>query len=214
MSMNRYSRLMARLKAGELVYIDGATGTEVERRGIPQLPNAWNGGAALSHPQILCQLHEDYILSGADIITSNTFATLKSTLQDAGVEDDFEAYNRRGVELACIARANLNADHVLVAGSISHWSWTENKPQPKELSRNANQQAKIMREAGADLIILEMMSKVESMLAILDGIECCELPIWVGLSCKVDQAGIPWLYHGGTSCEQTLAEAIDAFTGA
>ena len=57
--MNRYSSLMERVKDGECILIDGATGTEVERRGVPQHKNAWNGGAALSHPDIVRQVHQD-----------------------------------------------------------------------------------------------------------------------------------------------------------
>ena len=63
--------------------IDGATGTELERRGVPQIPNAWNGGGALSHPEILEQIHKEYIELGAKIIITNTFATGKHTLEDA-----------------------------------------------------------------------------------------------------------------------------------
>ena len=86
--MNRYDKLMARIEGGEQIVIDGATGTEIERRGVPQLQDAWNGGGALSHPNILRQVHEDYILAGAQIIISNTFATLKTALRDAGVEKE------------------------------------------------------------------------------------------------------------------------------
>ena len=57
--MTRYDRLMARLAAGECILTDGATGTEAERRGIPQLENAWNGGGALSHPDVIRQIHVD-----------------------------------------------------------------------------------------------------------------------------------------------------------
>nr|MCS5633698.1 homocysteine S-methyltransferase family protein [Candidatus Neomarinimicrobiota bacterium] len=75
--MDRYSSLMKRVKDGECILIDGATGTEVERRGVPQLKNAWNGGAALSHPDIVRQVHQDYINLGAEIVISNTFSTNK-----------------------------------------------------------------------------------------------------------------------------------------
>ena len=126
--MSRYSKLMTRIESGEQVFIDGATGTEIERRGVPQLDNAWNGGGALSHPEVLREVHEDYIRAGVDIVISNTFATLKSALQDAGLEKDFEVYNRRGVELACEARAALRADNVVIAGGISHWSWSGRHP--------------------------------------------------------------------------------------
>ena len=82
--MDRYENLINRVAEGELIVIDGATGTEMERRGVPKLEHAWNGGGTLSHPEILCGIHEDYIRGGADIIISNTFATLKSALEDAG----------------------------------------------------------------------------------------------------------------------------------
>ena len=99
--MSRYSDLINRAQQGECILIDGATGTEVERRGVPQLDNAWNGGGALSHPEIVKQIHKDYINSGAEIIISNTFATTKHALRDANQEHNFEALNGRGVELAC-----------------------------------------------------------------------------------------------------------------
>jgi homocysteine S-methyltransferase len=212
--MGRYLTLMDRIEAGEQVFIDGATGTEIERRGVPQLDNAWNGGGALSHPEILRVVHEDYIRAGAEILISNTFATLRSALRDAGVEKDFDAYNRRGVELACEARAALGANAVVVAGGISHWSWSGNHPILEELRDNATEQAAIMKDAGADLIMLEMMSKVEPMLAVLDGVQGCGLPVWVGLSCKLDSNGTPRLYDSdNTIGEQTLADAIDALNG-
>ena len=73
--MSRYSELMQRIRAGECILIDGATGTEIERRGVPQLDNAWNGGGALSHPLVLREVHEEYLQIGAEIIISNNFAT-------------------------------------------------------------------------------------------------------------------------------------------
>ena len=70
--MSRYQKLFDRLQAGDQIMIDGGTGTEVERRGVPQLENAWNGGGTLSHPDIVRQIHEDYLGHGAEIIISNT----------------------------------------------------------------------------------------------------------------------------------------------
>ena len=47
--MARYDKLLGRLRAGEQILIDDGTGTEVERLGVTQLENAWNGGGTLSH---------------------------------------------------------------------------------------------------------------------------------------------------------------------
>ena len=88
---------MERAKNEPVILMDGATGTEVERRGVAQLNNAWNGGAALSDPDILRAVHEDYIQNGAEIIISNTFANAKHALLDAGRGNDFEKLNSRSV---------------------------------------------------------------------------------------------------------------------
>ena len=114
--MDRYSALLKRINSGERILIDGATGTEIERRGVPQLDNAWNGGGALSHPDVLRSVHEDYLRLGAEVIISNNFATHYFALRDAGEENRFEVYNRRGVELAIEARNNVGKPDALVAG--------------------------------------------------------------------------------------------------
>ena len=72
--MSRYDELMARLDAGERILIDGGTGSEVDRRGVPPLDLAWNAGGALSHPDVLRQIHRDYLELGAQVVISNTFA--------------------------------------------------------------------------------------------------------------------------------------------
>ena len=206
--MGRYERLMDRIANGERILIDGATGTEIERRGVPQLENAWNGGGALSHPDVLRSVHEDYIREGAEIVISNTFATHRHALRDAGVEDQFEMLNRRGVELAIEARERMHAPDVLVSGGISYWSWSGNWPAPADLVTSTEEEASIMAQAGADLLMLEMMVDIDCMLVTLEAARASGLPVWVGLSCEPDQAGAMTLLRGGL-----LAEALDALMG-
>ena len=56
----------------DVVLMDDATGTEIERRGVAQLANAWNGGGAMSDPDIVIAVHKEYISKGAEVIISNT----------------------------------------------------------------------------------------------------------------------------------------------
>ena len=206
--MNRYERLMKRIDEGERILIDGATGTEVERRGVPQLDNAWNGGGALSHPDVLRTVHEDYIREGAEIVISNTFATHWHVLVDAKVEDKFERLNRRSVEIAREARDRMAAPDVLVSGGISYWSFTDNWPEPESLRGSTEEQASVMAEAGADLLMLEMMVDIDSMLVVLEAAQTSGLPVWVGLSCERDNSGAMALLRGGG-----VADALDALSG-
>lgn len=202
--MNRYDQLMSRIADGERILIDGATGTEIERRGVPQLDNAWNGGGALSHPEILRTVHEDYIRAGAEIVISNTFATHREALRAAGVEHQFADFNRRGVELAAEARARMDAPDVLVAGGISYWSWSGDWATAKELAPGVEEQAAIMAEAGADLLMLEMMIDTERMLATLTAAQKSGLPVWVGLTCRRDESGAV-IMRNGDSLPDALA---------
>ena len=193
------------MDAGELILIDGATGTEIERRGVPQLNNAWNGGGALSHPSIVREVHQDYIEAGSQIIISNTFATCEHTLRDAGMAEHFETLNRRGVELAVEARDQSQAPDVLVAGGNSYWSFTGNKPSLSALSASVTDQAGIMKNAGADLLMLEMMIDIDRMCVTLEGALASDLPVWVGVTCKIDSQGVVCLRNG-----EPLSSALES----
>jgi S-methylmethionine-dependent homocysteine/selenocysteine methylase len=170
--------------------------------------NAWNGLGAMSHPEIVRGVHEDYIRSGAEIVISNTFSTSRHVLQDAGYEEHFELLNRRGVELAREARTNMEAPDVLVAAGIAYLSFTGKTPIVEQLRANLGEQAAIMAEAGADLIMLEMMVDVERTQLAIEAAQNSGLPVWVGFSCDLDDSGAPKLLYG-----PSLAEGIKALEG-
>ena len=182
MTTARYQSIIQRIENGEKILIDGATGTECERRGAPQVMNTWNTGATLSHPEIVRQIHEDYIECGAEIIITNTFSSSRHALRSAGIEHKFEELTNESVRLAQLARAKSGKSDVLIAGGITHWIWTENKPSMEELEVNSRDQAVLMANAGCDLIMLEMLINIDRLRACIDGAQTSGLPVWVGLS--------------------------------
>ncbi len=194
--MGRYDAMMTRIGAGECILIDGATGTETQRRGVPQLENAWNGGAALSHPDIVRQVHMDYLDAGAEIIISNSFATHRHALAAAGEEARFEAYNRRAVELAVEARSDSGKSDALVAAGISYWSWIGDMPPSTDMQAASTEQLMIMADAGADVIFLEMMVDQFNLDVTLAAARDVGLPIWVGLTTNRDKTGEITLREG------------------
>ena len=198
--MGRYLNLISELKSGSCILIDGATATELERRGVPQIPNAWNGGGALTHPEVLKDIHKSYIKAGAKVIISNTFANCKHTLEDAKQLHNFEKLNSQGVAIAVEARTEEKKWDVLVAGGVSYWSFIDRHPVLKELEINVKEQVLIMKEAGADLIILEMMVDIDRMMVTLDAAKEAYLPIWVGMSCKPNISGEMSLLNGEPLC--------------
>ena len=206
--MARYDDFLARLRAGEKILIDGGTGTESERRGIPQLDNAWNGSGPVTHPSIIQGIHEDFISAGAEIIITNTFSTSKHALRDAGKVDEFARHNRRAVELALEARKNKQTPNVMVAGGVAYWSWSGNHPPLAQLEADVTEQVEIMAESGVDFLMLEMMIGIDRMLTTLKAAKTVGLPIWVGLSCRPAPNGAMCLFN-----EEPLGDAIDALNG-
>ncbi len=80
--------------------LDGATGTELERRGVPAPRPLWSAAALDSDIDAVRQIHQDYVTAGTDIIVANTFRTNVRTLRTAGMEERGPALNRRAVEVA------------------------------------------------------------------------------------------------------------------
>jgi len=64
--------------------LDGATGTELERRGVPTTLPLWSAWALAERPDVVEQIHADYVDAGVDVITANTFRTQRRTLAAAG----------------------------------------------------------------------------------------------------------------------------------
>ncbi len=186
-AVTNYDAVFSSVADGGRLLIDGGTGTEIELRGVEMLDDAWCSTGALDGPDVVRQVHDDYLAAGARVVISNTFATSKHALRDGGIADRFEFLNRSGVELAKQA-ADAAGTPALVAGGITDWSWTDDVPPVDELAAGAQEQAEIMAKAGADLIMLEMMSHIDQTLAILESTKRAGLPVWVGVSCNmIDQ---------------------------
>lgn len=71
----------------------------------------------MTDPDVVRQIHLDYITAGADIITTNTYGVIRSDLEKAGIADRFAELNTLACELAEHAREIAQHD-VLIAGSL------------------------------------------------------------------------------------------------
>jgi homocysteine S-methyltransferase len=194
------SRLEQRLARGDVVVLDGATGTELERRGVPMDGQAWSGVANLTHPDVVRQIHEDYIRAGADVVITNTFATARSLLDAAGLGERVAEVNRRAVELAREARDRAAGGRdVWVAGSISTMApgaEPGRRPPVARMSAMLAEQADILTRAGVDLIVLEMMRDVDYAGGAVDAARATGLPVWVGFSCRRAADGTVRMFSG------------------
>lgn len=200
--------LEEKLKKGHMVLLDGATGTELEHRGVPMNSAAWSVEAVYSHPDVVQDIHEDYIRAGVDIITVNSFSMGRHMLISAGLADDFRQLNRSAVELAIRARDRTATAPVAIAGSVAPTTFCCESakcypPLTKALSWYT-EQAEVLVESGVDILIVEMIEDLEQGSLAVQAAGSTGLPVWLGFSCRRGDSGEIMLWEQG----HTLAEGI------
>lgn len=178
--------LQAAARAGKAVIIDGATGTELEKRGVPMDGQLWNALASATHPDVLSAIHADYLETGARLIITNTFATSRFMLGYGGQAHRFENLNRQAARLALAVR-NRKAPAAWVAGAISGDTLFNEAPALNAARRDFRDQAALLADEGVDLIILEMMQHPDFTAAAVEGAAATQLPVWIGYSIAADE---------------------------
>ena len=159
--------LAARLGATEVLLMDGAMGTELERRGVAMDDDAWCGTAMAQHGDVVRAIHQDYVRAGAEIHIVNSFALARHTLELVGYGDRVAELNRHAVAL-CREAITQAERPMWMAGSLSTFVDAHFRvPLPKGAALRANfdEQAGVLRDAGCDLFCLEMLYDVEISLA-------------------------------------------------
>jgi homocysteine S-methyltransferase len=170
----------------KIILLDGAMGTELQRRGIETTLPLWSAIALEKYPEVVLQIHRDYVQSGADIITTNTFRTLPRTYKIAGYSD----YNRKAREMLfrAVSLAKDAAENdVLVAGSIAPledcYSPRE-VPPDREILRDQRDRIEWFAEADVDLLLLETFNTIREAKISLQLAKKTGLPVWASFVCE------------------------------
>ncbi len=104
-------------KQPALSIMDGGMGGELIRRGVIDRDQLWSAAALLHQPDLVRQVHADYIAAGAALITTNTYSTVPSYLAKGGLEDQYVALTTLGAKIAREV-ADQHSGSVQVAGSL------------------------------------------------------------------------------------------------
>lgn len=191
MTSENYDIVKQRLDGGEIVLLDGAISTEIERRGVQMDRLVWSGLGSKLGSDTLLEVHKDYIRAGADVITTNTFSSARHSLAAAGHGEATREVNAMAVSLAKRAIEETAEDRtVLVAGSISPFGAYKEiagfEAPPLDLLRDSyREQAEILAEEGADVLLLEMLRDVERASVIVEAALSTGIPVWAGFSSMV-----------------------------
>ncbi len=198
------NELSKRLANGDVLILDGAISTEIERLSVRMDDAAWSAIANKTHPEIVRAVHDSYLAEGADIIMANTYATAPHVLEVCGLRDEAAAITRRAVEIARQARDAVADRPVYIAGSISHMpalcqlgghtqddafagyeaEYMGRTPRGEAAKASYREHAEALAEAGVDVIMTEMMMDIENATIVTEAALATGLPVWHGFSAE------------------------------
>lgn len=212
-------RIESILDRRRFVFLDGGMGTQLQKRGLK--PGQKPELAALEMPEILTEIHAEYVAAGADLLLANTFGANARKLTGTGytVAQVVEA------SLACAQCAAKNKD-VLVGLDIGPLGELLAPAGTLSFEDAYASFAEIVRagvQAGADFVFLETMTDLyELKAAILAAKEQSSLPVFVSMSfegrgrtftgCTVESYGVTAAGLGadaiGINCSLGPAEIL------
>jgi homocysteine S-methyltransferase len=188
--------------ADEHVYLfDGAMGTMLYAKGV--FINKCYDELNLRNPEIVLDVHRQYVKAGAEILETNTYGANRVKLQGFGIEDELRDINMRAAEIARKAAG----DSVYVAGAIGPLGIRIEPYGPTALDEAREifrEQAEALRDAGVDLFVCETFSNIAEIEQAIAAIrDVCTLPVVAQMTIGVDGRTI----FGDTP--RTFAQRLD-----
>jgi homocysteine S-methyltransferase len=170
--------------------LDGATGTELNRRGVDTGLPLWSANALLTDEgsRVLQDIHEDYLRAGADILTTNTFRTHRRALAPSGNAERAFELTRRAVDIARAAIAAVPSGRPrFVAGSISTLEdcyRPDLVPSDEELNAEHGERVRHLLDSGVDVFLVETINSIREASIIAKLAVSTGLPVIVSFVCN------------------------------
>ncbi len=190
------------------VILDGGMGQELIRRGASGQGVLWSASALIDHPGTVVAIHEDFIRSGADVISTNSYACIRNNFEPAGLQDHLGPLNQLSAELAHRAREKC-ARPVSIAGSMG----PQNGSYRPDLVGTYEETEALYREQAeflaphVDLFICETLSCLTEARAAVVAATSTGLPVW--LSWSIADSG-PTTLRGGASITDAWDDVLDS----
>ena len=167
---------------------DGAMGTLLYAKGV--FINRCFDGLNLTQPDLVAEVHAEYVRAGADVIETNTFGANRIKLASFGLGDKMQAINAEGARIA----RSASRDRAYVAGAIGPLGiriepW--GKVGVDEAQEYFREQAQTLAEAGVDLFIIETFRDLNEIRAAVAAVRSvCALPIVAQMTTEEDGSSL------------------------
>lgn len=176
------------LAKSKFIYMDGATGSNLMKAGMPAdvCPEGW----IITHPEPFLELQKAYVKSGSDIVLAPTFGLNRLKLKNYGMEDKVCEMNHI---LVALSRKAVEGSKTLVAGDLS-MTGKQLKPYGnldfEELVSVYKEQVVALCDAGVDLIVIETMTSLQEARAALLAVREVSTSIPVICSISYEENGL------------------------
>ena len=202
---------MAASGGDRLVILDGGTGRELKRRGVPVPETIWSANALFVAPEIVLAVHRDYLAAGADVITTNNYTVTPAILALDGLDACFEELTRLAGQLARAAADSVGGGK-RVAGCLPPLlgSYRPDLLAPEDERSRLYGRIAALLAPFVDLFLCETMATPEEARTAAAAATATGKPVWVSWTVDDGAEGPPsGLLRGGHS----LAEAVGALDG-
>ncbi len=166
-------------RIGRPLILDGAMGSLLQQKAERKDDNLWMSKVCIEHPEVIREIHREYIEAGADIITTNTFRTNPAATKNSGFSS--EELVKKNVE---IAKDAVNDYPVFIAGSNAPAEDCYQKNRTlsiKELEYNHHQHIDLLLDNGVDFILNETHSHFDEIKIICEYCSKNDLPFVLSL---------------------------------
>ncbi|MCL4539579.1 MAG: homocysteine S-methyltransferase family protein [Bacteroidetes bacterium] len=154
------------LLSSKPVLFDGAMGTELQNRGLAvgSPPDLWN----IEKPEVVRQVHLDYIRAGSQVVETNTFGGTQSRLERSGAVEFVDSVNSTGAKIALEA-AGKTAAVVGSVGPLGSLIEPYGDISKEDAAGMFRKQVETLRAYGVQTILIETMISLDEALVALEG---------------------------------------------
>ena len=171
----------------KITLIDGGMGQELIHRSKIKPDYLWSARVLLDHYGLVVDLHKDFINSGAEAITLNSYTITPDRLKKFNLEDSFKPLQEIAIKAAKEAINSFSKEaNISLLGSLPPLIMS----YKTELGKNKNEAKDIykriveIQQQHVDIFICETVSSIEEAEVVTEAALCSEKKVWLSFCVK------------------------------
>ena len=187
-----------------ITLLDGGMGQELLARSKNPPSEMWSARVLMDEPELVTEVHADYIRAGAQVITINAYSATPERLEKYGQGDQFLPLQRAALACAHAARDNTG-QAVKIAGSLPPLfsSYNPDLNSDYEVALGIYSRIADAQSDGVDVLLAETLGSLLEVRAATSALQGRGKPIWISMSLS-DETETPQLRSG-----EALGDALE-----